>query len=111
MTRPTLRQLVILEAIARCGNFSRAGAELHLTQPAVSMQIKQLESALGMPLFEQMAKRIHLTEAGRETLQASRAISRELVNLEHTLANLQGLKGGTLTVSAASTASRWRTGR
>jgi len=105
MLRLTLRQLDILEAVARCGSFSAASAELHLTQPAVSMQIKQLESALGMPLFEQMGKRIHLTEAGRETLEAGQAVHRELVNLEHSLANLQGLQGGTLTVSVASTAS------
>jgi DNA-binding transcriptional LysR family regulator len=105
MIKPTLRQLDILEAVARCGNFSRASAELHLTQPAVSMQIKQLESALGMPLFEQVGKRIQLTEAGKETLRASRAIGSELINLEHALADLQGLKGGTLTVSVASTAS------
>ena len=105
MLRLTLRQLDILEAVARCGSFSRASVELHLTQPAVSMQIKQLESTLGTPLFEQMGKRIQLTGAGQETLQVSRAIRRELINLEHTLANLQGLKGGTLSVSVASTAS------
>lgn len=105
MLKPTLRQLDILEAVARCGNFSRASVELHLTQPAVSMQIKQLESTLGLPLFEQIGKQIHLTEAGQEALRASRAIGRELINLEHTLAGMQGLKGGTLTVSVASTAS------
>ncbi|TAM47224.1 MAG: LysR family transcriptional regulator [Gammaproteobacteria bacterium] len=105
MVRPTLRQLDILEAVARCGNFSRASAELHLTQPAVSMQIKQLERALGLPLFEHIGKSTHLTAAGKETLETCRAINRELVNLEHTLAGLQGLKGGTLTVSVVSTAS------
>jgi DNA-binding transcriptional LysR family regulator len=105
MLRLTLRQLDILEAVARCGSFSRASAELHLTQPAVSMQIKQLESSLGLPLFEQIGKRIHLTEAGREALEASRAVTRELANLEHALADLQGLKGGSLTVSVASSAS------
>lgn len=105
MLRLTLRQLDILEAVARCGSFSAASNELHLTQPAVSMQIKQLESSLGIPLFEQIGKRIHLTEAGKETLQVSRTFHRELDNLEHTLANLQGLQGGTLTVSTASTAS------
>ncbi len=105
MLKPTLRQLDILEAVARCGNFSRASVELHLTQPAVSMQIKQLESTLGLALFEQIGKQIHLTEAGQEALRASRAIGRELINLEHTLAGMQGLKGGTLTVSVASTAS------
>src|SRR4030065_177364 len=105
MVRPTLRQLDILEAVARCGSCSGASACLHLTQPAVSMQIKQLESALGTPLFEHIGKRIQLTAAGQEALQASRAIGRELSNLEHTLADMQGLKGGTLTVSGASTAS------
>jgi len=105
MLKLTLRQLEILEAVARCGSFSRASAELHLTQPAVSMQIKQLESTLGLPLFEHMGKEIRLTEAGRETLHSSQAVARELSNLEQTLADLQGLKGGTLTVSAASTAS------
>ncbi|MGD8484668.1 MAG: LysR family transcriptional regulator [Thioalkalispiraceae bacterium] len=105
MLKLTLRQLEILDAVARCGSFSRASAELHLSQPAVSMQIKQLEGALGLPLFEHMGKHIHLTEAGRDTLRTSRNIERELANLEHTLADLQGLKGGTLTVSAASTAS------
>jgi DNA-binding transcriptional LysR family regulator len=105
MYKLTLRQLEILDAVARCGSFSRASAELHLTQPAVSMQIKQLEGVLGLPLFEHMGKRIHLTEAGRRALGASRAVEEELVNLEQSLADLQGLKGGALTVSAASTAS------
>lgn len=105
MLRLTLRQLDILDAVARCGSFSAASAELHLTQPAVSMQIKQLEASLGMPLFEQIGKRIHLTEAGRQTLHASQAVHGELANLEQTLASLKGLAGGSLTVSTASTAS------
>jgi DNA-binding transcriptional LysR family regulator len=105
MIRVTLRQLEILDAVARCGSFSRASTELHLSQPAVSMQIKQLEGSLGLPLFEHMGKHIHLTEAGKDVLRSSRLIEGELANLENTLAELQGLKGGTLTVSAASTAS------
>jgi DNA-binding transcriptional LysR family regulator len=105
MIKPTLRQLQILDAVARNGSFSRASAELHLSQPAVSMQIKQLEVVLGMPLFEHMGKQIHLTEAGREALRSGQVIGNELANLEQALADLQGLKGGTLAVSAASTAS------
>jgi molybdate transport repressor ModE-like protein len=105
MRKLTLRQLEILEAVARCGSFSGASKELHLTQPAVSMQIKQLEETLGLPLFEHIGKRIELTEAGQDTLRSSQAVERELANLEQALADLQGLKGGTLTVSAASTAS------
>lgn len=105
MHKFTLRQLELLDAVARCGSFSRASTEVHLTQPAVSMQIKQLESTLGLPLFEHMGKEIRLTEAGRETLRSGQAVARELANLKQTLANLQGLKGGSLTVSVASTAS------
>src|SRR4030065_122794 len=86
MVSPPLRQLDILEAVARCGSFSRASADLHLTQPAVSMQIKQLESALGTPLFEHIGKRIQLTAAGQETLQASPHVSRETL-LQHLAEN------------------------
>ncbi|MGV6817666.1 MAG: LysR family transcriptional regulator [Thiotrichales bacterium] len=105
MAKPTLRQLEILEAVARCESFSRASEALHLTQPAVSMQIKQMEHLFGIPLFEHVGKRIHLTTAGKATLEAAQTIDRELANLEQELANMQGLKGGSLTVSAASTAS------
>jgi len=105
MIKITLRQLQILDAVARCGSFSAASAELHLTQPAVSMQIKQLEGFLGLPLFEHMGKQIHLTEAGEDTLRTGRSVTHELENLQQMLDNRRGLKGGTLTVSAASTAS------
>ena len=105
MRKLTLRQLEILDTVARRESFSQASKELHLTQPAVSMQIKQLEAVLGIPLFEHMGKHIHLTTAGREVLKSGQAIEHELANLEQLLAQMQGLRGGTLTVSAASTAS------
>jgi DNA-binding transcriptional LysR family regulator len=69
------------------------------------MQIKQLEGVLGLPLVEHMGKRIQLTLAGQEVLGSCHVIEHELADLEQALADLQGLKGGTLTVSAASTAS------
>ena len=62
----TFRQLRVFEAVARHLSFTRAAEELYLTQPAVSMQVKQMEGAVGLPLFEQMGRRIHLTEAGRD---------------------------------------------
>ena len=62
----TLRQLKIFDAVARHLSFTKASDELHLTQPAVSMQIKQLEQEVGVPLFDQVGKRIHLTKAGDE---------------------------------------------
>ncbi len=103
MLNLTLRQLQILDAVARCGSFSRASADLHVTQPAVSMQIKQLEEALGMPLYEHMGKKIALTRAGEKTLQTARAIHNQLSDLEQSLSEQQGLKGGSLTVSVTST--------
>ena len=75
MLHLTLRQLKVFESVARHLSYSRAADELHLTQPAVSMQIKQLESNISLPLFEQLGKRIYLTEAGRELYQYSRSIS------------------------------------
>ncbi len=105
MIRPTLHQLNILQAVARGGSFSRASAELHLSQPAVSMQIKQLEEALGLPLFEQIGKRIHLTEAGKEVLSYARTISQQLDELEGVLNRLKGLSGGRLRISVATTAN------
>jgi len=64
MLHLTLRQLKVFESVARYLSYSRAADELHLTQPAVSMQIKQLEDNINLPLFEQLGKRIFLTEAG-----------------------------------------------
>ncbi len=105
MIRLTLHQLNILEAVARCDSFSRASAELHLSQPAVSMQIKQLEESLGLPLFEQIGKRIHLTAAGKEVLSYARAITQQLDELEGVLNRLKGLSGGRLRISVATTAN------
>ncbi len=101
----TLRQLAAFEAVARHLSFTRAAAELHLTQPAVSMQIKQLEQATGLPLFEQLGKRIYLTEAGRELYQYSRNIQQQLQELESVLEDLKGVRRGRLSLAVASTAN------
>jgi len=101
----TLRQLKVFESVARHLNYTRAARELFLTQPAVSMQVRQLEEALGVPLFEQLGKRIHLTAAGHETLTYARAINQQLDELEAVLNHLKGLSGGRLRISVASTAN------
>ena len=101
----TLRQLKVFESVARHLNYTRAAAELHLTQPAVSMQIKQLEGSLGAPLFEQLGKRIHLTETGQEVLGYARAINQQLDELETVLNRIKGLGGGRLRISVATTAN------
>jgi len=61
----TLHQLRLFHTVARLGNFSRAAQELGISQPSVSIQIGDLERSLGVDLFEQRGKRVHLTEAGR----------------------------------------------
>jgi len=101
----TLRQLKVFEAVARLASYTRAAEELHLTQPAVSMQIKQLEGGAGLPLFEQLGKKIYLTEAGRELYHYSRAISQQLDEADRVMAEMKGVRRGRLTVAVASTAN------
>lgn len=105
MLHLTLRQLKVFEAVARHASYSRAAQELHLTQPAVSMQIKKLEENLGLPLFEHVGKKNFLTEAGREMFHYSKAIARQLSEAEAVLAELKGLERGDLKIAVASTAN------
>ena len=100
----TLRQLKIFEAVARHLSFSRAADELHLTQPAVSMQVRSLEDAAGLPLTEQVGKKIYLTEAGAELARHARVVSQQLREAEEALAAMKGLRGGLLNIAAVSTA-------
>ena len=104
MRHATLRQLRVFEAVARHLSFSRAAAELHLTQPAVSMQVKALEQEAGLALVEQVGKKIHLTEAGRELQARAHAIDRELRAAEEALGAMRGLTRGRLTIGLVSTA-------
>ena len=71
----TLRRLNrVLEACARLGSFARAAEEFHLSQPAAPLQIKKLGETLGVTLYEQIGKRIHLTEAGERVVQTCREL-------------------------------------
>ena len=101
----TLRQLKVFSAVARHHSFTRAAEELCLTQPAVSMQVKQLEHQLDVSLFEQLGKKIYLTEAGDEVSHYSRQITQQLEELGTVLNNLKGLGRGRLRISVASTAN------
>ena len=101
----TLRQLKVFASVAKHLSFTRAAEELHLTQPAVSMQVKQLEGQLDSALFEQLGKKIYLTEAGEEVYHYSRLISQQLDELETVLANIKGLEYGKLRISVATTAN------
>jgi len=105
----TLRQLKVFESVARHLSFTHAARELHLTQPAVSMQIKQLEEQAGLPLLEQFGKKNYLTEAGRELHQYSKSILQQLDELGEIMLDLQGLRRGCLDLAVATTANDFAT--
>ena len=104
MKHVTLRQLKVFEAVARHLNYSRAAQELHLSQPAVSMQMKQLEGSAGMPLFEQAGKKIFLTEAGREMQHYARSVTQQLEEAAEALTELKDASRGRLQLTIISTA-------
>ncbi|MDC9725180.1 MAG: LysR family transcriptional regulator [Gammaproteobacteria bacterium] len=101
----TIRQLKIFEAVAQHLSYTRAAEHLFLSQPAVSMQIKQLESEVGLSLFERMGKKLFLTEAGDELLIYARNITQQLVELNDVMDEIRGSERGRLTIAVATTAN------
>ena len=101
----TLRQLQCFSSVARNLSYTRAAEELHLTQPAVSMQIRQLEQQAGLPLTEQFGKQIHLTEAGTEVYRYARSILQQVDEMDDVLDKLKGVAGGRLKIAAISSAN------
>lgn len=104
MKNITFRQLQVFESIARNGSFTAAAEELFLTQPTVSMQIKKLSGHIGMPLFEQIGKRIYLTDSGQELLKVSRDVAESFSNLEMKITDMKGIKQGKLRLASVTTA-------
>lgn len=103
----TLRQLRIFEAVATQLSYSRAAEKLCLTQPAVSMQLQQLQAALGMPLLRKAGKKIGLSPAGEEMLRQSRRILDQVQIAEAAMGAFHGedgAKGGLLHVGVVPTA-------
>ena len=105
----TFRQLKVFEAVARLLSYTQAAKELYLTQPAVSMQIKQLEENTGLPLLEQIGKKVFLTEAGKEMYHYARSIARELDEAASVMENLKGIESGKLEITVATTANAFAT--
>jgi DNA-binding transcriptional LysR family regulator len=103
--KPTLHQLRIFRTVAEQSSYTKAAAALHLSQPAVSMQVKQLEQTVGMSLIEQLGKKIYLTEAGEAIYKSAQVIARQLDEASETIDHLQGIKRGRLRISVATTAS------
>jgi DNA-binding transcriptional LysR family regulator len=98
----TIRQLNVFVAVASRMSISRAAEDLHLTQPAVSSQIKALEGHAGLPLFERVGKRLHLTAAGVELLDYGKRIAELFREADEAMAQLKGGARGKLNVAVIS---------
>ncbi len=103
MRQSTLHQLKVFETVARLSSITRAAEELSLTQPTVSMQVKQLSKNVGATLFEQIGKKLYLTEAGQELFKTCRHIFEQLAQFEMKVADLQGMKSGRLKLATITT--------
>ncbi|AXS78974.1 LysR family transcriptional regulator [Dechloromonas sp. HYN0024] len=102
--RITFRQLETFAAVSRLNSFTKAADALHLTQPAVSIQIKQISETIGLPLFEQTGRDIALTPAGEELLKTVRSLDDIWNRFESAVDELKGLRRGKLRVALVTTA-------
>ena len=102
--RMTLRQLQIFNEVCDLRSYSRAAEEMSLTQPAVSLQIRQLEELVGQPLFDYVGKKLYLTEAAEALQRASRDIFGRLESLDMQLSDMQGSLQGQLKLAVESSA-------
>ncbi|HET6780606.1 MAG TPA: selenium metabolism-associated LysR family transcriptional regulator [bacterium] len=98
-----LHQLRIFYTVARLGSFSRAAEELRISQPSVSIQVADLERSLRVDLFEQLGKRIYLTDAGRVLEDYARRILNLVEEANSALAEVAGEFRGRLTIGASTT--------
>ena len=102
--RITLRQLRVFNEVCDLRSYSRAAEEMSLTQPAVSLQIRQLEELIGQPLFDYVGKKLYMTEAAEALQLASRDIFGRLENLDMQLSDMQGSLQGQLKLAVESSA-------
>jgi DNA-binding transcriptional LysR family regulator len=102
--KPTLHQLAVFASVAKTRSITRAAKLLHMTQPGVSIQIKQLEERYGMTLIEVIGKQIHLTAAGQELYQASQDIATRLEAVDISFSQMRGHLKGELRIAIVSTA-------
>ncbi len=102
--RPTLHQLEVFCEVAHRGSFTRAAEHLSISQPTVSGQIKQLAQTVGLPLFEQIGRRLFLTEAGEALLASSREMFDSLDRFQMMIDDFQGKKRGKLQIAVVTTA-------
>ena len=100
----TFRQLRVFTEVAKHCSMSLAAASLHLTPPAVSMQIKELESQVGLPLFDRHGRQESLSTAGEYFLVHARRLLANLKEADNAMARLKRLEHGLQTIGFVSTA-------
>lgn len=98
-----VRDLNVFLAVAARLNFTRAGEDVHLSQPSVSVRIHGIEEELGVKLFEQVGKKISLTEAGRLLEPYARRAVGALDDARHAIEEFQGIERGALRIGASTT--------
>ena len=104
MKNVTFRQLRVFDEVARQLSFARAAEALHLTPPAVTMQVKELESNVGLPLFHREGRKVALTTGGEYFVVYARRLLATLKDADDAMARLRGVEAGTLAVGLVSTA-------
>jgi DNA-binding transcriptional LysR family regulator len=104
MKNASMRQLRVFVAVAKHASVTRAADELHLTPPAVSMQLKELETDIGLPLFDRTGRTVALTMVGEYLLVYAQRILATLREADSAVARLRGLASGTLVIGMVSTA-------
>jgi DNA-binding transcriptional LysR family regulator len=100
----TFRQLRVFTEVAKHLSFARAAEALHLTPPAVTMQVKDLEAQVGMPLFERQGRQVSLSTAGEYFLVYAKRLLSTLKDADNTMARFLHMEAGTLTIGLLSTA-------
>lgn len=102
MRNVTLRQLEILRMLGATNSYTKAAARLNLTQSAVYLQVRKLEQEIGLPVTEQVGKKVFLTDAGEEILRSGQRIGDELEGLARSLEHLRGVDEGQLRIAVTS---------
>jgi DNA-binding transcriptional LysR family regulator len=98
-----VRDLQVFLSVAKHMNFTRAGEEVHLSQPSVSVRIRQLEHDLGSKLFEHLGKKVALTEAGELLIPYATRVIAAMDDARHAIDELKGLERGSLRIGASTT--------
>jgi LysR family transcriptional regulator, low CO2-responsive transcriptional regulator len=100
----TFRQLRLFLALADTGSVSRAAHDCHVTQPTASMQLKEVSDSVGIPLYEVVSRKVHLTDTGRDLARTARSIADDWAAFEQRMDATKGLTRGKLRVAVVSTA-------